>query len=65
MDKGLILATLLLAGCQTAATSDCAVLRDPPPLTTADVDAVSDPLARWLDATIEKGQRLCGWRAPR
>lgn len=65
MGKGLIFATLLVAGCQSVPASDCAVLSGPPPLTKADVATVSDPLARWLDATIVKGEKLCGWETPK
>jgi hypothetical protein len=33
----------------------------PPPLATQDVGALSDQMAVWLDETITKGERLCGW----
>lgn len=52
----------IVSGCASRqpAASSCDVFT-PPPLATQDVDALSDQMAVWLDETITKGERLCGW----
>lgn len=48
---------LLVTACATEyAATDCHPLREPP-LTGADVDAVSDGMALWL----ESAYRICNW----
>lgn len=55
----LIFLTALVAGCQTTAPSaECSFWTEPP-ITDADVEIVSAPLARWLDTMTSSADRIC------
>lgn len=59
----LLVLPLLASACahdRQPAASSCDVFT-PPPIIGQDVDALSDQMAVWLDETITKGERLCGW----
>ena len=56
---GLLLLAVFLAGCTTTAPSaDCAFWSEPP-MTSNDIDVISEPLARWLDRTTGAADRIC------
>lgn len=61
MVRALVLAAILLAGCQTTKGSFCQIAKAHRP-SQAAIDAMSDAEVKALLSHNRKGAALCGWR---
>ncbi len=61
MAKAVILAALLLAGCQTG--GDFCLIEKPEYLTSEQIDALPPETARRILNRNEQGEKICGWKA--
>lgn len=57
----ILLAALVLTGCQTTQGSFCEMSK-PVRLTNEQIDTLTDEQVRQLLAHNRKGQSMCGWR---
>lgn len=57
----LVVALLVLAGCQTTGGSFCD-LEKPDRLSQSSIDALTDEEVAKMVARLRKGEKFCGWK---